>query len=335
MSSILTGITTSGSPHLGNYVGAIKPSLEKIKESKKSFLFLADYHSLIKQQDPLLTHKSSLEIASAWLACGLDPKKTCFYRQSKVPQIMELNWILSNATSKGLLNRAHAYKAAQDLNSKKKVKDLDKGITAGLFNYPVLMAADILIFDADTVPVGSDQKQHIEMTRDIAARFNYLYGETFKIPEAYISKNIPLLLGTDGRKMSKSYKNYIELFSEEEALKKSLNQIVTDSLMPGEPKETKNSVLYNYFQAFATETYLDEVNKMFSKGKGWGELKSDLFDLINAELKDSREKYFYFLNNANEVEAILKEGEIQASLLAEKKLIDIRNKIGIKPLDEK
>ena len=335
MSSILTGITTSGSPHLGNYVGAIKPSLEKIKESKKSFLFLADYHSLIKQQDPLLTHKSSLEIASAWLACGLNPKKTCFYRQSKVPQIMELNWILSNVTSKGLLNRAHAYKAAQDLNSEKKVKDLDRGITAGLFNYPVLMAADILIFDTNIVPVGSDQKQHIEMTRDIAARFNHLYGETFKIPEAYISKNIPLLLGTDGRKMSKSYKNSIELFSEEKALKKSLNQIVTDSLMPGEPKETKNSVLYNYFQAFATETYLKEVNIMFSNGKGWGELKSDLFNLINTELKDSREKYFYFLNNADEVEDILKEGEIQASLLAEKKLIDVRNKIGIKPLDEK
>ena len=154
--------------------------------------------------------------------------------------------------------------AAQDLNSKKKVKDLDKGITAGLFNYPVLMAADILIFDADTVPVGSDQKQHIEMTRDIAARFNHLYGETLKIPEALISENTPILLGTDGRKMSKSYKNYIELFSEEKALKKSLNQIVTDSLMPGEPKETKNSVLYNYFQAFASETYLEEVTKMFS-----------------------------------------------------------------------
>ncbi len=335
MSSILTGITTSGSPHLGNYVGAIKPALEKIKESKKSFLFLADYHSLIKQQDPLLTHKSSLEIASAWLACGLDPEKTYFYRQSKVSQIMELNWILSNITSKGLLNRAHAYKAAQDLNSEKKQKDLDKGITAGLFNYPVLMAADILIFDTDIVPVGSDQKQHIEMTRDIAARFNHLYGETLKIPEALISENTPILLGTDGRKMSKSYKNYIELFSEEKALKKSLNQIVTDSLMPGEPKETKNSVLYNYFQAFATEIYLEEVNKMFSNGKGWGELKSDLFDLINTELKDSREKYFYFLNNANEVEAILKKGEIQASLLAEKKLIDVRNKIGIKPLDEK
>ena len=194
---------------------------------------------------------------------------------------------------------------------------------------------DILIFDADIVPVGSDQKQHIEMTRDIAARFNHLYGETLKIPEAYISKNIPLLPGTAGRKMSKSYKNYIELFSEEKALKRSLNQIVTDSLMPGEPKETKNSVLYNYFQAFASETYLEEVTKMFSNGKGWGELKSDLFNLIYSELKYSREKYFYFLNNANELEDILKKGEIQASLLAEKKLIDVRNKIGIKPLDEK
>ena len=191
MSSILTGITTSGTPHLGNYVGAIKPSLGKIKESQKSFLFLADYHSLIKQQDPELTHKSSLEIASAWLACGLDPKKTFFYRQSRVPQIMELNWILSNTTSKGLLNRAHAYKAAQDLNAEKKIKDLDKGITAGLFNYPVLMAADILIFDADFVPVGSDQKQHIEMTRDIALRFNHIYGEIFTIPQAHISKSIP------------------------------------------------------------------------------------------------------------------------------------------------
>ena len=237
MSSILTGITTSGTPHLGNYIGAIKPSLIKIKKAKKSFLFLADYHSLIKQQEPELTHRSSLEIASAWLACGLNPKKTFFYRQSRVPQIMELNWILSNTTSKGLLNRAHAYKAAVDLNQKKKIKDLDKGISAGTFNYPILMAADILIFDAEIVPVGSDQKQHIEMTRDIALRFNHIYGETFKIPEAHISRDIPLLSGTDGRKMSKSYKNYIELFANEKELQKAINKIVTDSLLPGEPKK--------------------------------------------------------------------------------------------------
>ena len=335
MSSILTGITTSGTPHLGNYVGAIKPSLDKIKESQKSFLFLADYHSLIKQQDPELTHKSSLEIASAWLACGLDPKKTFFYRQSRVPQIMELNWILSNTTSKGLLNRAHAYKAAQDLNAEKKIKDLDKGITAGLFNYPVLMAADILIFDADFVPVGSDQKQHIEMTRDIAIRFNHIYGEIFTIPQAHISKSIPLLLGTDGRKMSKSYKNYIELFSDEKTLEKSINKIVTDSLLPGEPKETNNSILYSYFKAFASKDLLKEVEIMFSEGKGWGELKKELFILINTELEIFRNKYLYYLENPKTVESILIDGEKQVIAIAEKKLVEIRKKIGIRSLDEK
>ena len=335
MSSILTGITTSGTPHLGNYIGAIKPSLIKIKKAKESFLFLADYHSLIKQQEPELTHSSSLEIASAWLACGLDPEKTFFYRQSRVPQIMELNWILSNTTSKGLLNRAHAYKAAVDLNQEKKIKDLDKGISAGTFNYPILMAADILIFDAEIVPVGSDQKQHIEMTRDIALRFNHIYGETFKIPEAHISKDIPLLSGTDGRKMSKSYKNYIELFANEKELQKSINKIVTDSLLPGEPKKTKDSVLFNYFKAFSSKEFLLEVEKMFLDGKGWGDLKKELFTLVDKELKVYREKYYYYLDNSNEVEKILTEGENKASSIAEKKLSGIRKKVGIRALDEK
>ena len=335
MSSILTGITTSGTPHLGNYIGAIKPSLIKIKEAEESFLFLADYHSLIKQQEPELTHRSSLEVASAWLACGLDPKKTFFYRQSRVPQIMELNWILSNTTSKGLLNRAHAYKAAVDLNQQKKIKDLDKGISAGTFNYPILMAADILIFDAEIVPVGSDQKQHIEMTRDIALRFNHIYGETFKIPEAYISKDISLLSGTDGRKMSKSYKNYIELFADEKALQNSINKIVTDSLLPGEPKKTKDSVLFNYFKAFSSKEFLLEVEKMFLDGKGWGDLKKELFTLVNKELKIYREKYYHYLDNSNEVEKILIEGENKVSSLAEKKLSEIRKKIGIRALNEK
>ena len=335
MSSILTGITTSGTPHLGNYIGAIKPSLIKIKEAEESFLFLADYHSLIKQQEPELTHRSSLEVASAWLACGLDPKKTFFYRQSRVPQIMELNWILSNTTSKGLLNRAHAYKAAVDLNQQKKIKDLDKGISAGTFNYPILMAADILIFDAEIVPVGSDQKQHIEMTRDIALRFNHIYGETFKIPEAYISKDISLLSGTDGRKMSKSYKNYIELFADEKALQNSINKIVTDSLLPGEPKKTKDSVLFNYFKAFSSKEFLLEVEKMFLDGKGWGDLKKELFTLVNKELKIYREKYYHYLDNSNEVEKILIEGENKVSSIAEKKLSEIRKKVGIRALDEK
>ena len=197
MSILLTGITTSGTPHIGNYIGAIKPSIEQSKNFKNNFLFLADYHSLIKNQDPELTYKSSLEIAAAWIACGIDTKKVNFYRQSSIPQILELSWILNAVTPKGLLNRAHAYKAAVDLNEN---TDPDKGINAGLFNYPILMSADILLFDADFVPVGSDQKQHIEMTRDIAGRFNNTYGNTFTLPEPIISENTPLLSGLDGRK---------------------------------------------------------------------------------------------------------------------------------------
>ena len=265
MSILLTGITTSGTPHLGNYVGAIKPSIEESKKFKDTFLFLADYHSLIKNQDPKLTFQSSLQIASAWIACGIDLDKVNFYRQSNIPQILELNWILSSVTPKGILNRAHAYKAAVDANDN---NDPDKGINAGLFNYPILMAADILLFDAKYVPVGSDQKQHIEMTRDIAGRFNNTYGKTFDLPEPIISEDISLLPGLDGRKMSKSYNNFIELFSSEKKLQKSLNQIITDSLLPGEPKETKDSILFEYFNAFVGGHKIYDIEKSFKDGAG-------------------------------------------------------------------
>ncbi len=335
MSILLTGITTSGTPHLGNYIGAMKPSLESLDNSNQSFLFLADYHSLIKQQEPQLTHQSSLEIASAWLACGLDPKKTCFYRQSKITQILELNWILSNVTSKGLLNRAHAYKAAQDLNKENGSNDLDKGITAGLFNYPVLMSADILIFNSNEVPVGSDQKQHIEMTRDIAARFNHIYGDTFNLPQAKISEDLPLLLGTDGRKMSKSYENFIELFSTEKKLQQAINKIQTDSLEPGESKSTKNSILYNYFQAFLNKDEIKEIEKKYSEGIGWGELKKELFDVINKEISSSRDRYFDLISDPSKVEDILQEGEKKAFDIAENKMKEIRERIGIKSLNGK
>ena len=200
MSSVLTGITTSGSPHLGNYVGAMRPAIELSKKSK-SFIFLADYHSLIKQQDPKLTHQSTLSIAAAWIACGLDLKKTIFYRQSSIPQIMELNWILTSITPKGLMNRAHAYKAMQDATSG---NDKDKNVQMGLFNYPILMSSDILIFNANLIPVGSDQKQHIEMTRDIANKFNLTYGKFFNLPEPMIDETTSYLPGLDGLKMSKS-----------------------------------------------------------------------------------------------------------------------------------
>jgi|TARA_B100001093_G_scaffold237107_1_gene227187 tryptophanyl-tRNA synthetase len=335
MSILLTGITTSGTPHLGNYVGAIKPSLSSIKDSKKSFLFLADYHSLIKQQNPRLTHQSSLEIASAWLACGLNPDQTFFYRQSKVPQILELNWVLSNVTSKGLLNRAHAYKAAQDSNKENNDSDLDKGITAGLFNYPVLMAADILIFNANEIPVGSDQKQHIEMTRDIAARFNHIYGEVFNLPEAKIQENTALLPGFDGRKMSKSYGNFIELFSSEKALQKSINKIQTDSKEPGESKSTEDSNLFSYFQAFLNQESISTVEKNFLEGMGWGDLKKELFTIINDEISPYRENYFSLLKNPEQVEEILRMGERKVLDIAESTMVEVREKIGIKALNGK
>ena len=329
MSTLLTGITTSGTPHIGNYVGAIKPSIHKSKNFEKTFLFLADYHSLIKNQNPELTFKSSIEIAAAWIACGIDLKKVIFYRQSSIPQILELNWILTSVTPKGILNRAHAYKAAVDLNDK---TDPDSGINAGLFNYPILMAADILLFNTNFVPVGSDQKQHIEMTRDIAGRFNNIYGETFNLPEPIISADTPLLPGLDGRKMSKSYKNFIELFSSEKSLQKSINQIVTDSLMPGESKSTKDSILFEYFSAFLTKDKLKDIEELFREGAGWGELKKMLFEIINEELLPLREKYEELAKRPETIEEILIEGEKQAIIQAENKIQEVREKVGIRPL---
>ena len=327
MSSVLTGITTNGSPHLGNYVGAMRPAIELSKKSK-SFIFLADYHSLIKQQDPELTHQSTLSIAAAWIACGLDLKNTIFYRQSSIPQIMELNWILTSITPKGLMNRAHAYKAMQDTTSG---KDKDKNVQMGLFNYPILMSSDILIFNAELIPVGSDQKQHIEMTRDIANKFNLTYGSFFNLPEPLIDETTSYLPGLDGNKMSKSYSNYIDLFSEEKKLQKQINQIKTDSLEPGE-KKPKDSTLYKYFKCFTNDKNIKQVDAYFSEGMGWGDLKKELFELINKEITPARKKYFDLINNPKKVEKLLKEGESKALKIASKNLKEIRALVGIKNL---
>jgi len=327
MSSVLTGITTNGSPHLGNYVGAMRPAIELSKKSK-SFIFLADYHSLIKQQDPELTHQSTLSIAAAWIACGLDLKNTIFYRQSSIPQIMELNWILTSITPKGLMNRAHAYKAMQDTTSG---KDKDKIIQMGLFNYPILMSSDILIFNAELIPVGSDQKQHIEMTRDIANKFNLTYGSFFNLPEPLIDETTSYLPGLDGNKMSKSYSNYIDLFSEEKKLQKQINQIKTDSLEPGE-KKPKDSTLYKYFKCFTNDKNIKQIDAYFNEGMGWGDLKKELFELINKEITPARKKYFDLINNPKKVEKLLKEGESKALKIASKNLKEIRALVGIKTL---
>jgi tryptophanyl-tRNA synthetase len=283
---------------------------------------------LIKQQDPKLTHQSTLSIAAAWIACGLDLKNTIFYRQSSIPQIMELNWILTSITPKGLMNRAHAYKAMQDTTSG---KDKDKNVQMGLFNYPILMSSDILIFNAELIPVGSDQKQHIEMTRDIANKFNLTYGSFFNLPEPLIDETTSYLPGLDGNKMSKSYSNYIDLFSEEKKLQKQINQIKTDSLEPGE-KKPQDSTLYKYFKCFANEKNMKQIDKYFNEGMGWGDLKKELFELINLEIAPAREKYFNLVNNPQKVEKLLKEGESKALKIASKNLKEIRALVGIKTL---
>jgi tryptophanyl-tRNA synthetase len=276
---ILTGITTTGTPHLGNYAGAIRPAILASRDSNAdSFYFLADYHALIKCDDPLRIQRSRLEIAATWLAGGLDVDRVTFYRQSDIPEIPELTWLLTCVAAKGLLNRAHAYKASVDKNVETG-EDPDAGITMGLYSYPVLMAADILMFNAHKVPVGRDQIQHVEMARDIGQRFNHLFGqgkEFFTMPEALIEESVATLPGLDGRKMSKSYDNTIPLFSSAKEMKDAISRIVTDSRAPGEAKDPDNSHLFTLFQAFATAAQADEFRSelLARPGLGRGEESS-------------------------------------------------------------
>jgi tryptophanyl-tRNA synthetase len=328
--TILTGITTTGTPHLGNYVGAIRPAIAASKDDNvRPFYFLADYHALIKCQEPERVRQSSLEIAASWLALGLDTSNAVFYRQSDVPEIMELTWILTCVTAKGLMNRAHAYKAAVADNEQGDEKDADKGITMGLFSYPILMAADILMFNANKVPVGKDQVQHIEMARDIAGRFNHIYGEHFTLPEAVIEENSATLLGLDGRKMSKSYNNTIPLFEPEKKLKKLINKIKTNSLEPGVPKDTEGCTLFGIYQAFATPSEVTEIRRRYAEGIGWGEMKQILFDYINDHIAPARERYEALLQAPDHIEQQLQEGAEKARAISIPFLREIRKAVGI------
>ena len=290
MKRILTGITPSGYPHLGNYIGAIKPSLELLDEKCESFLFIADLHALIKVSDPEQLNQLTHGIALAWMASGLDPEKTYFYRQSDVPEITELAWILSCVTEKGLLNRAHAYKAATDVNKESGKKDTDEGISMGLFSYPLLMACDILTPNATHVPVGKDQKQHLEIARDIAEKFNKKYGEVFNIPEAVINEE-KTVLGTDGRKMSKSYNNIVPILSSEKDLKKSIMSIVTNSQEPGEKKDWKDNTLFSIYSSFAADNQIKDMKHKYEDGIGWGDAKNIVFNDLNDLIKPIRDKY--------------------------------------------
>ncbi|MDR2336039.1 MAG: tryptophan--tRNA ligase [Burkholderiaceae bacterium] len=328
----LSGITPSGTPHLGNYAGMIRPAIRASKApGVESYYFLADYHALIKAHDPERVHRSTLEIAATWLAAGLDPEHVTFYRQSALPEIPELTWLLTCVTGKGLLNRAHAYKASVDKNVEAG-RETDDGVTAGLFMYPVLMAADILIFNAQKVPVGRDQIQHIEMARDIASSFNHLYGEHFTLPEAVIEESVATLAGLDGRKMSKSYDNTIPLFTPRDQLKKLIGSIVTDSRAPGEPKEVEGSALFQMYQAFALPEETEAMRKAYAEGIAWGDAKQMLYECIDREVTPMRATYDDLMANPEKVEAALAIGEERAKAHAAAFLKDLRGAVGLRRL---
>ncbi|MBT8092180.1 MAG: tryptophan--tRNA ligase [Gammaproteobacteria bacterium] len=329
----LTGITTTGTPHIGNYVGAIRPGIAASRDAgKKNYYFLADYHALAKNEDPDKISRSTLEIAAAWMALGLDTAHATFYRQSDLPEIPELTWILTSMTAKGLMNRAHSYKAAVQANVDGGGNDPDKGITMALYSYPILMAADILMFKATKVPVGRDQKQHVEMARDIAQRFNHHYGDIFVLPEPQIDDHTAVLAGLDGRKMSKSYNNTIPLFAPDKALRKLIMKIKTNSLEPGEPKDTQGSTIFDIFKAFATPSETAEVETLYADGIAWGQMKQKLFEYINEHIKPAREEYERLIADPAVVESELKKGAEKARAICIPYMQQIRDAIGIRKL---
>ncbi len=331
---VLTGVTTTGTPHLGNYVGAIRPAIAASREpGVDSFFFLADYHALIKCDDPARIARSRLEIAACWLAAGLDTERVTFYRQSDVPEIPELNWLLTCVTAKGQMNRAHAYKASVDANEAAG-EEPDANITMGLFCYPILMAADILMFNAHRVPVGRDQVQHIEMARDVAQRFNHLYGqgrELFVLPQAEIEDSVATLPGLDGRKMSKSYDNTVPLFEGgPKALKDAVARIVTDSKLPGEPKDPDNAHLVTLYDAFATPAQREAFRAALRGGLGWGEAKQQLVQLIEDHVGPMRARYAELMAAPERIEAVLQAGADKARAQATPFLRELRQAVGLR-----
>ncbi|MDQ2147374.1 tryptophan--tRNA ligase [Alcaligenaceae bacterium C4P045] len=331
---VLTGITTTGTPHLGNYAGAIRPAIRaSTQHDVDAFFFMADYHALIKCEDPERIARSRLELAATWIAAGLDVERVTFYRQSDIPEIPELCWLLTCVTGKGLMNRAHAYKASVDQNTAKGV-DADDGVTLGLFSYPVLMAADILLFNANKVPVGRDQVQHLEMTRDIAQRFNHLYASQsplFVLPDVVIEEDVATLPGLDGRKMSKSYNNTIPLFEGgAKATRAAIMRIVTDSRLPGEPKDADASHLFTLYKAFASREESQAFRAELEGGMGWGDAKQALCDRVERDLAPMRERYDDLIANPALIEEILQAGAIKARSLATPFMAQIRDAVGLR-----
>jgi tryptophanyl-tRNA synthetase len=316
---VLTGITTTGTPHLGNYVGAIRPAVAASRrDDVQSFYFLADYHALVKNQDPEAIHRSSLEVAATWLALGLDTRKAIFYRQTDIPEILELTWILTSVTAKGLMNRAHAYKAAVQDNEQTGSPDPDRGITMALYCYPILMAADILLFKTNRVPVGQDQKQHVEVTRDIAIKFNEAYGETFVIPDPQIRGETARVPGTDGEKMSKSWGNTIEIFGDEKVLRKKIMGIKMDSRTPQEPKPDADQNLAIILMKLVASPDIAQTfeDRLRTGGLGYGDLKKALFEHYWNHFADARARRAELQQNLDYVHGVLKEGARRARAVA-------------------
>lgn len=333
---VLTGITTTGTPHLGNYVGAIRPAIRASQApGVESYFFLADYHALIKCDDPARIERSRLEIAATFLAAGLDTNRVTFYRQSDIPETPELTWLLTCVTSKGQMNRAHAYKAAADANLEAG-EDVDANITMGLYSYPILMAADILLFNAHRVPVGRDQVQHIEMARDVAQRFNHLFGqgkELFVLPQAEVEESVATLPGLDGRKMSKSYDNTIPLFEGgPKALKDAVARIVTDSRLPGEPKDPDDAHLVTIHDAFASPEQRKAFHAALRGGLAWGEAKQRTVELIESHVGPMRDKYAELMAHPERVEDALMEGARKARQVATPLLAELRDAVGLRKM---
>ncbi|MDP8209197.1 MAG: tryptophan--tRNA ligase [Candidatus Stygibacter australis] len=326
----LTGIKPTGNPHIGNYFGAIKPALQLSAQYETRY-FIADYHALNQTKDPDVLSERIYEIAAAWLACGLDPEHNLIYKQSAVPQTFELSTILLAFTPKGLMNRAHAYKAMVQTNNELN-KDTDDGVNMGLFTYPVLMSADILLFDADVVPVGSDQQQHLEMATDIAEVINRNYKkEILKVPQALIHKDTGIIVGMDGRKMSKSYNNTIPMFLPEKKLRKLIMKIVTNSQTIEEPKDPDICNVFALYKLFADQQLQEDMKKRYrAGGLGWGHAKQALFEIINETISSFREKYNRLMADKGYIDDILEKGSAQARELAEQKLVLLRKEIGVR-----
>jgi len=327
--TLLTGIKPTGTPHVGNFLGAIKPAIEMVHEYEHSFLFIADYHALNTVQDGTRLHDLTLSIAATWLACGLDPSKTILYRQSAVPEVFELETIINAITPKGWMNKAHAYKAALDINAAEG-RDRDEGVSMGLYTYPILMAADILLYSANVIPVGKDQQQHVEIARDIAQRFNHTFKtDVLTLPESFIKEELESVPGVDGRKMSKSYDNIIPLFATTEEWKKVINRIPTDSSSVEEPKDLSNCIIFDIFKSLAPAEQTDALRvRLEAGGIGWGEVKAQLLEVLEAEFGQLRARYDELMADPTEIERILDEGAKKAHIVARQKLDEVRSAIG-------